>query len=273
MTARKSFFFGENDHKLFAIHFQGTPQKPVAVLCQPYGDEAVKTRRVFLNIAKEWASKGIDVLLFDYFGTGNSLGEFEELRWSGMIEDIRNAIEKACSLTKKHNVIVAGLRLGATAAAIVAEIDKRIESLVLWHPIIEGLPYLQKALRSNIATQMAIHQKVNTNITQLINNIQKGMLVDINGFELTKNFFNEVSKVNLVNMTSHYKKKCTIVEIAPHPNAKISLEYKDLKNIYIKNGAHCDLYLAIEKNFWTDLKIYYQKASDMLNKTESALWI
>ena len=53
MTVRKSYFFGKKHHKLFAIHFHGRPGSPLAVLCQPFGDEAVKARRVFFNTAKD----------------------------------------------------------------------------------------------------------------------------------------------------------------------------------------------------------------------------
>jgi len=273
MKERKSFFCGLDNHKLFAIHFPGEPEKPVAVLCQPYGYEAVKTRRVYFNIAKEWAAKGIDVLLFDYYGTGNSWGEFYELRWSGMLEDIQIIIDEACNITKKNKIILAGLRLGASTAAIVAENDKRVESVILWQPIIYGSNYLLKVLRSNIATQMAINHKVSHNQKQLISKIQKGEFVYVNGFELTKEFFNEVTKLNLFQMIGKYKKQCTIIDISPRPNVKISSEYKELNKFYIENGASCDLRLAIEKNFWTELKYYYQNAFNMLHESERALLI
>ena len=90
----------------------------------------------------------------------------------------------------------------------------------------------------------------------------------LNGlFELAGGLFILISVIKL------YRDKCTIVEISLQHNTKVPSEFKELKDAYVMNGASCDLRMAIEKPFWTDLKVFYQRASNMLCETKSALLI
>ena len=72
-------------------------------------------------------------------------------------------------------------------------------------------------------------------------------------------------------MIKSYKEKSIIIQISPKPNSRFSPEYIDLKKIYNKNGAKCELRLAVEKSFWTELNVFYQEASSMLRETDIAL--
>ncbi len=59
------------------------------VLCNPFGQEALRAHRLYRVLAERLARSGIDVMRFDYYGTGDSSGEDQEGELSGWTRDIR----------------------------------------------------------------------------------------------------------------------------------------------------------------------------------------
>lgn len=90
------------------------------------------------------ARSGIHTFRFDYRGTGDSFGNPEDIlsiaQWT---DDIRSAIEHVRGETRAANVMLIGLRLGATLAAMVARQNTDVNSLVFWEPVFCGKTYLQ----------------------------------------------------------------------------------------------------------------------------------
>jgi pimeloyl-ACP methyl ester carboxylesterase len=93
------------------------------------------------------AEKGHDVLRFDYFGTGESGGEVEDLTLAGAIDDARTAIDEIRDLAGVRKVTVVGLRVGAMVGALASEESKTVDRLVLWDPISRGAAWNDEYVR------------------------------------------------------------------------------------------------------------------------------
>ena len=71
-------------------------------------------------LLEQLAAQGWHVLRFDYFGTGDSAGEFDEADLTGWEADIEQALDELLDMAGARKVALVGLRLGATLAARVA---------------------------------------------------------------------------------------------------------------------------------------------------------
>jgi len=139
------FYFGDRERSLFGVHHAplGERVRETAVLCcQPIGHEYMRAHRAFRMLAESLARAGFHVLRFDYWGTGDSAGVFQESTYGGWCEDVRVAARELRDLAGVEALDVVGLRLGAVLAARWAAEDRDIRELVLWDPVAGGEGFL-----------------------------------------------------------------------------------------------------------------------------------
>lgn len=137
--------------------------KPAAthgvVLCQPFGREAMWVHKGWRVFAEALADSGAPTLRFDYAGTGDSAGESEDGEQMGRwLRSIRSAIAYLKESTGVTQVVLCGLRLGATLAALVAA-EEEVDQLVLLAPVLSGRQYLRelRLLQQNWLETGGIH--------------------------------------------------------------------------------------------------------------------
>jgi alpha/beta superfamily hydrolase len=140
------FFFGRSARQLFGAYDPAESQNrdQAIVLCPALGDDYLFAHPSYRLLARQLAGAGFDVLRFDYLGTGDSAGDFEDASQEQWLEDIQSAITEARDLSQASRVGLVGLRYGASLAATVARDNPDVEHLVLWDPIISGERYLDE---------------------------------------------------------------------------------------------------------------------------------
>lgn len=142
----QAFHFGVPERRLFGcFHAAGPVRATGAVLiCAPYGQEYVRSHRMFRVLAERLARSGCDVLRFDPFGSGDADGDDEALEWDGWVADIRSASAELHSRSRAVRQVWVGARLGGTAAcAAAAGAARPPAALVLCEPVLDGAVYLQ----------------------------------------------------------------------------------------------------------------------------------
>lgn len=140
------FNFGPPGRQLFGLYHAPDPavERDFGVLlCNPWGQEYVRAHRAIAQLGLRLARQGFPVLRFDYFGTGDSLGGDNEGSLAGWQADLRAAIQELKRRARIESVFLAGLRLGAALAALVASGREDVEGLVLWEPAVSGAEYVQ----------------------------------------------------------------------------------------------------------------------------------
>lgn len=141
------FYFGPAEKQLFAIFYTPPPElaRDFGVLiCNPIGQEYVRAHRAMLQIALRLARLGFPVMRFDYYAQGDSTGADEQGRLAHWQDDVRAAVAELKRRGRVETVFFAGLRLGATLAALVAGGRNDVEGLALWEPVINGRDYLDE---------------------------------------------------------------------------------------------------------------------------------
>jgi pimeloyl-ACP methyl ester carboxylesterase len=139
------FRFGPPGRQLFGLHLppQGEPRHHAAVLCAPFGQEAIRSHRLLRVLGERLAREGLDVLRFDYFATGDSDGDDAAGTLDGWIEDVRLA-DREARARSRGGATWFGLRLGGTIAALAsARAAIPPQRLVLWDPVSDGAEYLR----------------------------------------------------------------------------------------------------------------------------------
>lgn len=136
--------FGPASRELFGIYQQpGSAPAGVVVFCNPFGQEAIRSHRLFKVLADRVCRNGYAVLRFDYYGTGDAAGDDEAVTLEGCIADLHVAHAEALRRSGAQNTAWVGLRLGGTVAAMAAStLPGATPRLVLWEPIVDGAAYL-----------------------------------------------------------------------------------------------------------------------------------
>jgi len=104
--------------------------------------ECQSSHRTCRSLAEKLARNGVDVLRFDYLGTGDSAGESTEISIVGAAGDTVVAIDELRDIAQVREVTLIGLRLGAAIAAHAAA-RQSVKGLVLWDPVSDGRGFKQ----------------------------------------------------------------------------------------------------------------------------------
>ncbi|MBK8323940.1 MAG: alpha/beta hydrolase [Betaproteobacteria bacterium] len=139
---------GEPPRQLFAMLQPAggaAPRQHGVLLCNPFGQEAIRAHRLVRVLGDRLAAAGFAVMRFDYYGTGDSGGDDTEGRLPRWIDDIVavDAVLRSRSGISRTTWI--GIRLGASlAVAAAARARPHPERLILWDPITDGAAYLEE---------------------------------------------------------------------------------------------------------------------------------
>jgi len=184
------FYFGTPDKQLFGLFYTPQPGQERdfgVVLCNPWGQEFVRAHRAISQLALRLARQGFPVLRFDFYGTGDSSGEDTCGTLGQWQADLRAAIQELKRRSRVEIVFLAGLRLGASLAALVASGRDDVKGLVLWEPAVEGAEYLQDLTDWHREKQYYFLSKAETPTerTELLGfGLHESLLVDLAGLNL-----------------------------------------------------------------------------------------
>jgi alpha-beta hydrolase superfamily lysophospholipase len=140
-------WFGPSERPLFGwfVYPRNLRVRGAVVLCQPIAEEGNMAYRTFRTLSQQLAREGFLALRFDYDGTGDSAGKFEDparrVTWT---ESIVHAVAESRLWGATH-VSLVGMRLGATLGYLAAaESALDLDDLILWDPCLTGKSFLRE---------------------------------------------------------------------------------------------------------------------------------
>lgn len=106
---------------------------PGVVFFHGFTGDRMESHWIFVKCARTLARAGIASLRFDFYGSGESDGEFREVTLQGEIADARSAVEflRRQKGINGRRLGICGLSMGGAVAASVAAVSKA-RALVLW---------------------------------------------------------------------------------------------------------------------------------------------
>ncbi|RNL53960.1 serine aminopeptidase domain-containing protein [Pedobacter jejuensis] len=138
------FHIGTPDRKLLSIFYPGNEaclKKMGVVICNPLGQEYVRFYKALAVLATELSKMGFPTFRFDYWGSGDSFGDEDELNMDSTTEDLQLVINEMREGTEIEKICLLGVRYGSFLS--LAAFDKiKPSALVLWNPVLCGKEYI-----------------------------------------------------------------------------------------------------------------------------------
>ncbi len=191
--------FGYGGNTLYGVIY--CPVKatscPGVIICPPLFTEAMESHGVLVNLARLLAERGYPTLRFDYRGTGESEGQWEEYSIPEYLADIGEASVLLRRKTGGRPIGILGVRMGATMALMKAAEDNSFSFAALIEPVTHGERYVTDLLRLNVAQQLRDFQKVTAGPGKLAEIIQAGNEIMIAGFTLNRERYNTLAAIDL----------------------------------------------------------------------------
>jgi alpha/beta superfamily hydrolase len=188
-------YFGTDSHRLYGVFHNGVDSAQTAlVLCPPFAEELVATYARFANWSKRLAEKGIAVLRFHFYGTGESGGASADFSLEMAIYDACTALEFARERIAPVRLGYFGVRLGATIAMLAA-LRQPVDLLVMWSPITNIQQYMRELFRAQLAKEMVQRglTRVQRNTQDMILDLKSGRSIDLLGYEFSPQLYRQMA--------------------------------------------------------------------------------
>lgn len=195
------FFCGSEKKRIFCSLIRSADiSKECVIYFPPLFEERMWCQRVSFNFARDLAARGKrSVLIFDYYGYGESDGHAEDFSLSRCRSDVYSLIsvmqEKGFT-----SFVLWGIRTGCAVALASVVPNVRISSAILWAPVFDLKEYLYGSLRATMATEMSMFKKILAKREVILEElVQTGacwregyQLNNIEGYRFGKTFYQEM---------------------------------------------------------------------------------
>jgi len=151
-------------------------------MCHGFTGTRMEAHLLFVKAARELCAAGMNVLRFDFRGSGESDGTFEEMTIEGEIADALAAVEflREEPTVDPARIGLVGLSLGGLVAACAAARSERVQALVLW----AAAGDLSRVFRSR------------DNWDELKASLERDGYVDHGAFRVGQGFYEDCGRVN-----------------------------------------------------------------------------
>ena len=179
------FFLDGLKGKLFCLSFlpsDAVNNNRSVLIVPPFAEEMNKSRRMLSLQGRRLAEAGFTVLLPDLYGTGDSEGEFGDASWDCWLDDLNRAW--AWFENKEiENISILTLRSGSLLVSdLMARFSPKVNSLVLWQPVVSGAVFLTQFLRLKLAAEMSKSSKDKITVNELKQLLVDGSSIEVAGY-------------------------------------------------------------------------------------------
>lgn len=157
--------------------FHKTDGDRILIMCHGFTGNKMENKRLFVQAARKFASEGISAMRFDFFGSGDSEGEFEESLLSHNISNLQDAVAWAGHAGYKK-IAVLGISMGAATAILTAP-RLPLQAIVLW----SAVPDLKMLFESYVENPDELFDKEET--------------VEYDGWALRRDFYRDAIQHNV----------------------------------------------------------------------------
>lgn len=183
--------------QVYYVRHRAPNPKAVVVLAGPFSPERSHIYISWVRWARFLASRGVEVFRFDYRGTGESTGRFEQMGFRAWLEDLRAVVDWAASASPGCPLVLQGYRMGAllVAKAFASGLGN---ALLLWFPPKSARDMLYESLRQRIIADFGAKAPgERPDRDQYMAKMRAGEAVEVEGYAWTGRLINEADEFSL----------------------------------------------------------------------------
>ena len=133
------FNFGDPQRSLFGLrHPAEVVSRSGMLVCAPLLQEGIRCQRALWSLGQALAVQGVEVMRFDWHGSGDSSGDSIDMELPGLVRDIATANEFLKRTKSLVNARILGLRSAAVPVLLHAASSSVPVEIVLWAPVLDG---------------------------------------------------------------------------------------------------------------------------------------
>ena len=113
-------FHSEGQQIIGIIHRPSKTTNKIIIMCHGFTGNKIESRRLFVDIARACCKEGYACLRFDFFGSGDSAGDFAD---SSISHNIANLVDALKWVREQgfNRIIILGISMGAATAILTLE--------------------------------------------------------------------------------------------------------------------------------------------------------
>jgi pimeloyl-ACP methyl ester carboxylesterase len=185
-------FQSQNEQLVGILHTPPHETKNLIIMCHGFTGNKVESRRLFVEAARKFCHEGYAAFRFDFYGSGDSAGEFAETTISRNIANLVDAI--AWGQGQNFTCItILGLSMGA-ATAILTLVNHPMDALITW----SAVPDMKALFEAKDANFIKSKDKIKS--------------YEYNGWLLHNEFWNDALKYDVQQAVSQLEMPKFIVQ-------------------------------------------------------------
>lgn len=208
---------------------------------------------IFTSISKELEKSGIASARFDFVGSGESDGNFEDMCLKSEIEDGKAILDfvKELDFVDSNRIGLLGYSLGGLIASLLApQRQSDIKAMCLCSP---GFSLYDDIVNNKKLTEISLE------------NIAKDGYVDVRGNKVGKGFIDDIKKLHIAESIAAYKNSVLITHgksdtIVPYTYSIKYAQYYDKVRIrIIENASHGYEALNQREELRKEIKLFFKE--------------
>lgn len=248
---REAVWINSNDNKILGIleyddSFRNRGQKLVLFIHGFVGTK-VEPHRMYKKLSDRLCNLGYTVLRFDFVGSGDSDGKFEDMTIDSEVQDGINVINYCKEKYNYKEIYILGYSMGGCVASILASMI-RSDGLVLWSPVSNPFWNFHHIIGD---------EKFRMGL--------EGEEIDYFGDMVGQKFFQNLMEVDPLKALRSYQKPVLIIhgtkdtDVFPINGYNYYKNLVDSKLYYVKDADHCYSKREFETELLDKTEEYFQK--------------
>ena len=237
------------------VHLPGSRVRgPGVVFCHAFGEERKSSALTMARLARAAARAGFPALRFDYYGCGDSEGDFIDDTVRGRLEDIGHAARFLRERAGCEHICLLGLRLGGTLAARSADVMPGCAGLMLVEPVADGAEYLGGELRRKLVRQMMTSGRGHAGREETLKELERDdAVLDMDGFAIRGSTYKELTRLGIRAGEISFAGPVLVCQVHFKDSPKPELE--GVCEAYGAAGAQVEFCALVLPPFWSRIEV------------------
>ena len=193
---QQSFYLKSGDEHIACTAVIPEKISGAVLMLLPFVEERKGSLPLLLQIARKLYRNNVASLIFDWRGSGDSSGEFENIDPADFNTDIKTALTWLKKNTGEVPITALGIRLSASFLLQLNNPD--VENLVLISPA-SGDEFIRQLLQRRMVNDMVAYGKAIESRASLLEKLKSGKSVDLDGYIFSASFYSWTEKITIPN--------------------------------------------------------------------------